>query len=780
MAAMAKRLIAMMSVLFLFFLSFTSMSAAANGDVPLNVDLKQKIATDLLPYHEYNRAVVQKQSIYIPERQGNKITAVNALDGKVKWEYATNGNTAYYSFAGAGDVLFFQANGTLTALKDNGSGAVVLWTKPYHASNFTIDGGNLYLFKGNSVAALDLQTGTEKWSYALPAREKQHSNIAFGNGKLYFVTDNQIDMERKMYAMNAATAQVLWTTNSIDYYATKLAFADNKLYVKSYKEMNAFDANNGLFLWKFLVQENFDFEMNASTIFTKTSNGTLSAYDRNTRALRWTYKLGSSSRGPLMVTSSHVLANGDSSIKWLDIQSGQLARNLTAPGTNIQPYAAAEGALVAIDSSYNLYYYASANDTVKPVLTLDSVPARFSPIEVGTGRIFFHLSEDAYVKMLVKNSQGQVVRTIDYGLLNASWNEKYYDGKDDSGKTLTYGEHYTLAFELKDLSGNEAVSENLAKKMHIADIRGTTVEQTIARKGPALSNDVLVSVPSGTQLTILEETADWYKVNFYVDSRGYEGFVLKNAVATRSNPDPKANSGSQLVYSVVSGDTLWKISQKFGVSIQAIADANKMDPAAPLMVGQKLIIPGAAAQPTPAPEPTPAPQPSPVVHSVVSGDTLWKISQKYSVSIQSIADANKMDPAAPLMVGQKLTIPGTAQPAPTPAPEPAPAPTMTHSVQSGDTLWKIAQRYGVTIQAIADANKIDPAVPLMIGQKLIIPGPAPAPVPTPTVTHTVQSGDTLWKIAQQYGVTIQAIADENKLDPAQHLYVGQKLVIPAT
>jgi LysM repeat protein len=44
--------------------------------------------------------------------------------------------------------------------------------------------------------------------------------------------------------------------------------------------------------------------------------------------------------------------------------------------------------------------------------------------------------------------------------------------------------------------------------------------------------------------------------------------------------------------------------------------------------------------------------------------------------------------------------------------------------------------------------------------------------------HTVQSGDTLWKIAQKYGTTIQAIVDANKLDPNKYLYVGQKLTIP--
>ncbi|WP_174728546.1 LysM peptidoglycan-binding domain-containing protein [Mesobacillus harenae] len=777
---MSKKLLAMISFTTLFGFIFLTAFAAANVNVPLNVDLKQKITTDLLPYSEYDEAVVKQQTIYIPERQGNKITAVNALDGKVKWEYATNANTAYYSFTGAGDVLFFQANGAFTALKDNGSGAAILWTKAYQASGFAVEGSTLYLFKTGKIAALDLQTGTEKWEYTLPSREKPHSNIAFGNGKVFFVTDNQLDMERKMYAINAETAQVQWTSTNVDYYATKLAFMDGKLYVKGYKEMHAFDSVNGLFLWKFLVQENFDFEMNATTIFTKTSNGNVAAYDRITKALRWSYKTGSFSRGPLIVTPAHIIANGDGEIKWLDSNTGQLVRNMTAPGASYQPLRAVEGALVAIDSSSNLYYYASANDTVKPSLTLEAIPFRYSPLEVGDARVNFHLSEDAYVKMFVKDSHGLVVRTVDFGLLNQGWHGKYWDGKEETGQTVTYGHQYTVAFQMKDLAGNEATSENLTKKMNIADIRGTVVEETISRKGPALTNEVLVTVPAGTQLTILDETADWYKVNFYVDSRGFEGYILKNAVATRSIPDPNATPETinTVSYAVEPGDTLWKISHKFGVTIQALVDANQLDPAKPLLVGQKLTIPNAAALVEPTQPTQPEPPAKTVTYTVQSGDTLWKIAQLHGVTIQAIVDTNQLDPAKALMIGQKLLIPKVSESQqPT---QPAPLATITHTVQSGDTLWKIAQQHGVTIQAIVDTNQLDPAKALMIGQKLLIPKASePAqPAPPATITHTVQSGDTLWKIAQQHGVTIQVIVDTNQLDPAKALYIGQQLTIP--
>jgi LysM repeat protein len=76
------------------------------------------------------------------------------------------------------------------------------------------------------------------------------------------------------------------------------------------------------------------------------------------------------------------------------------------------------------------------------------------------------------------------------------------------------------------------------------------------------------------------------------------------------------------------------------------------------------------------------------------------------------------------------------------------------------------------------ANKLDPSVYLYVGQKLIFPSVALPEQPVKT-TYVVVSGDTLWKITQKFGVTTQAIIDANKLDPNTYLYVGQTLIIPS-
>lgn len=114
---------------------------------------------------------------------------------------------------------------------------------------------------------------------------------------------------------------------------------------------------------------------------------------------------------------------------------------------------------------------------------------------------------------------------------------------------------------------------------------------------------------------------------------------------------------------------------------------------------------------------------------------------------------------------------------------------LDYRVRSGDTLNAIAARFGVTVEAIMEANDLNDHM-IFVDEVLVIPTPAPTGsgpvVVTPStseITYTVVSGDTLGRIATRYGTTVAAIKARNGLAPGaagDQIHVGQRLVIGGT
>ncbi|MFS0867717.1 LysM peptidoglycan-binding domain-containing protein [Microbacterium sp. 179-B 1A2 NHS] len=119
------------------------------------------------------------------------------------------------------------------------------------------------------------------------------------------------------------------------------------------------------------------------------------------------------------------------------------------------------------------------------------------------------------------------------------------------------------------------------------------------------------------------------------------------------------------------------------------------------------------------------------VHTVRTGDTLWAIAGRYDVTVAALAEANSLGRSTMIRPGQKVTIPGTQQKvqraagrtaAPTASPRTA---TAHHEVGSGETLWAIADRHGISLSRLLAANDLDGGSIIYPGQKLTIPGTAP-------------------------------------------------------
>jgi LysM repeat protein len=197
----------------------------------------------------------------------------------------------------------------------------------------------------------------------------------------------------------------------------------------------------------------------------------------------------------------------------------------------------------------------------------------------------------------------------------------------------------------------------------------------------------------------------------------------------------------------------------YGSTTEAIIQANGLDSSALIYVGQGLIVPVRLAAPA-----TSTPTATPIVvvvtatlqpatggssegtgggqnvYVVQPGDTLSRIATRFNTTIAALAQLNGIVNPNLIYVGQRLTVPGTggtggivptspppvvtvpgsASPVP-PTPVPTPVQQKTYTVQPGDNLFRLSLRFGVSMQALMQTNRIANANLIYVGQVLVIP-----------------------------------------------------------
>ena len=108
-----------------------------------------------------------------------------------------------------------------------------------------------------------------------------------------------------------------------------------------------------------------------------------------------------------------------------------------------------------------------------------------------------------------------------------------------------------------------------------------------------------------------------------------------------------------------------------------------------------------------------------------------------------------------------------------------------HVVKSGDTLWGVSRKYGVSLPALAAANGLSSKAGLVPGARLEIPGKGATATRTASsstaessrVTYKVKRGDTLSEIADRFDVSVRELMTWNRLRQSSSLRAGQRLVV---
>lgn len=212
------------------------------------------------------------------------------------------------------------------------------------------------------------------------------------------------------------------------------------------------------------------------------------------------------------------------------------------------------------------------------------------------------------------------------------------------------------------------------------------------------------------------------------------------------------------IYVIQAGDTIYRISRRYGVTVEAILAVNPgLDPDR-LFIGQRICIPVQLTCP------------GGQIYVIQANDTLFAIAARFNTTVNAIIAANPgLDPNR-LFIGQRICIPV--------APATCPGGQL-YTIRAGDTVFALAQRFQVSVNAILAANPgLNPNA-LRIGQQICIPGRPQLNCPSGNI-YVIRPGDNLYSIAQRNGITLQALINANpQLTDPSNLTVGTNICIPA-
>lgn len=174
-------------------------------------------------------------------------------------------------------------------------------------------------------------------------------------------------------------------------------------------------------------------------------------------------------------------------------------------------------------------------------------------------------------------------------------------------------------------------------------------------------------------------------------------------------------------YTVKSGDSLWLLAKRNGVSVADLAIVNGINRDTVLKVGQKLIIPSNKTSTA-----TTEKFAEGSSYTIVKGDTLSEIAARFHVSIESLKNANNMKDNV-IYAGKKIVIPGVTQKTVDSVPvknknvsENFLNSEDSYQVKNGDTLSVIAVRFGTTVGDLMKWNNMADAGKLRAGQTLVV------------------------------------------------------------
>lgn len=228
------------------------------------------------------------------------------------------------------------------------------------------------------------------------------------------------------------------------------------------------------------------------------------------------------------------------------------------------------------------------------------------------------------------------------------------------------------------------------------------------------------------------------------------------------------NPSECVIYTVEAGDSLYEIAKKYDTTADLIKEYNGLA-SNDLSIGQELRIPCYIE------DNDNSDLPKYVNYTVEAGDNLYDIAEKFGTTVDKIKKdndlkSNTLTVGTVLIIDDKKKISSIEECYGLDFDVPL---SSTYVVQSGDSLYSIAKKFGTTADKIKQLNNLNNNI-LSVGQEIVIPSVALSEV----TIYKVQSGDNLYDLAKKFGTSVSELKDLNNLK-SNSLSINQELKVPA-
>ncbi|EKZ0144272.1 LysM peptidoglycan-binding domain-containing protein [Enterococcus faecalis] len=266
----------------------------------------------------------------------------------------------------------------------------------------------------------------------------------------------------------------------------------------------------------------------------------------------------------------------------------------------------------------------------------------------------------------------------------------------------------------------------------------------------------------------------WNKIKNNLIHPGQQVIVKQPASTSKPVSKPATKPSTPATYKVKAGDSVWGICEKYGLSVSKFVQWNK--------IKNNTIHPGQVMhlqEPKPASKPAPKTSPTTnTTYTVKAGDSVWLIANMHGISMNDLVKWNKIKNNT-IHPGQKLTVKEPVSSGKPTTKVPTSTNPVTHKVSYGESLWLISSKYGVTVDELRKQNGIKGDL-IHPGQVLVVKKGTTTSHSIPAgksgTSYTVKVGDSVWLIANRYGVSMDDLVKWNKIKNYT-IHPGQVLTI---